>query len=204
MQLRRTWGLPVSNGLNIHPVAQEAYFRKVLPVAQTVVAAIFGGWGFWVRNQAITNGLGWRSTMVFHVWPWPLRFASILNMPALLFGFVLSLPVYALLPRVPEWVSSLLLILFVPLIWFWVGRWLDKLSDSHSNAKQRKAAWIAVGIFTAICAGLAALGSSSSSFTGFGLLIWLAAGIAVFRVTRFRKSKRGPSSRGRFIRAVSG
>jgi hypothetical protein len=173
-------------------MAQEAHFRKVLPVAQAVVAVIFGGWGLWLRNQAITNGLGWHSTMRFHVWPWPLKFAVILNMPALLLGLALFFPTDAMGLRTPDWVSYLVLVLFVPLIWFWVGRWFDKLNDFDSIAKQRKGSWIAVGMFTVSCAGLAMI--RSSSFTVFGALIWLAAGIAVFGFDRFRKPRRDPSS----------
>jgi len=173
-------------------MAQEVYFRKILPVAQTVVAAIFGGWGFWVRNEAITNGLGWKSTMVFHVWPWPLRFAAILNMPALLLGLTLLELTHELGLGVRDWVAYFVLILFVALTWFWVGRWLDKVSESESNKKQRRSAWIAVGAFTVSCAALATI--NGSSFTGLGILIWLAAGIAVSGVDRFRKAKRDPSS----------
>ena len=92
----------------------EIYFRKVLPVLQTVAALIFGGWGLWLRNQAITNGLGWHSTMVFHVWPWPLKFALILNMPALLLGFALLVPTDTLGLGVPDWVGYLVSVLFVP------------------------------------------------------------------------------------------
>jgi hypothetical protein len=59
-------------------------FRTVLPVLQTVLAVLFGGWGLWLRNSILgkpflENSTLWNSTARFHVWPF--KFAAIMNMP---------------------------------------------------------------------------------------------------------------------------
>src|SRR5215470_2076413 len=118
------WTLLVSNVEDLERVIPTTQFRKVLPVSQTALAILFGGWGIWERNTIISNSwLGWNSTLRFHVWPWPFRFAAILNMPAFLAGALLSWPLDYLLPRLSEWVPVLLLI---PLFWYWVASWADK------------------------------------------------------------------------------
>jgi hypothetical protein len=59
--------------------------RKVLPISQTLLAVAFGGWGSWERVTSINDSwLGWNSTLRFHVWPWPFKFAVVQNTPAFL------------------------------------------------------------------------------------------------------------------------
>ena len=67
-------------------------FRKLLPITQTVLAAFFGGWGLWLRNEYLSHysPFGWNSTERFHVWPWPYKFAVVSNMPALFAGGLIS------------------------------------------------------------------------------------------------------------------
>lgn len=55
----------------------------------------------------------------FHVWSWPFIFGAIHNMPTFLAGLLLSLPLEALWPELPESVSYLSVLLFVPVLWFW-------------------------------------------------------------------------------------
>jgi hypothetical protein len=102
-------------------------FRKVLPALQTTIAISFGGWGLWLRNSILSrpfwSSTGWNSTAAFHVWPWPFKFAAILNMPAFLAGGLLSWPLDYLWPGLPEWVSALPVLLVIPLLWYWVGSW---------------------------------------------------------------------------------
>jgi hypothetical protein len=65
-------------------------FRRLLPVVQCGLAALFGGWGLWERS-AILNRVftadgqtRWDTTAQFHVWPWPFKFAVVTNTPAFL------------------------------------------------------------------------------------------------------------------------
>ena len=82
-------------------------FHILLPAAETVLAGLFGGIGLWQRNQILGRPfLGDQtlreSTARFHVWPWPYKFAAISNMPAFLAGGLVSLPINALWPELPE------------------------------------------------------------------------------------------------------
>jgi hypothetical protein len=94
-------------------------FRKVLQVVQTALAAFFGGWGLWLRNsilrQPFFDSTLWNSSARFHFWPWPLKLAAILNLPAMFAGVLLSWPPHYLRPGLPEWVSKLPVLLLIPL-----------------------------------------------------------------------------------------
>ena len=105
----------------------QLQLRKVLPISQTVLAVAFGGWGLWERITSINDSwLGWNSTLRFHVWPWPFKFAVIQNIPAFLIGLLLSWPIDFFKPGLPEWVSLLPSLLLVPLLWYLIGAWLDR------------------------------------------------------------------------------
>jgi len=91
---------------------QGRQFRRILPIAQTAVAMFFGGWGLCARNSILSrpfwgNSTGWDSTARFHVWPWPFKFAAVLNKPAFLTGALLSWLFDALRPGLPESISYL-------------------------------------------------------------------------------------------------
>jgi hypothetical protein len=86
---------PVSNIAGAQLMTQRIQFRKVLPIFQTALAAILGGWGLWLRNSILNlsffgDDTLWNSTARFHVWPWPFKFAVVLNMPAFLAGLFLA------------------------------------------------------------------------------------------------------------------
>ena len=177
-------------------MVREAHFRKLLPIAQTLVAAVFGGWGLWLRDSIIRNSLGWNSTLRFHVWPWPFKFAAVLNMPALVVGLLLSWPLEILRPGLPESVSTLPTLLFVPLLWYWVGSWADRTTSSRKNGNSRAGLWILFLIFTLVCAAASSISKfvgSYTSYVGFGIAIWLilAVGVTASAALRKRKSKVG-------------
>jgi len=107
-------------------------FRKVLPALQSVIAISFGGWGLWIRNSILSRtfleeSTGWDSTLRFHFWPWPLKFAAMLNLPAFVAGAVLSLPLGYFRTPFSEWVWTLPTLLCVSLLWYWVGRRLTEI-----------------------------------------------------------------------------
>jgi hypothetical protein len=105
----------------------QLQLRKVLPISQTLLAVAFGGWGLWERITSINDSwLGWNSTLRFHVWPWPFKFAVVQNIPAFLIGLLLSWPIDSFKPGLPEWVSLLPSLLLVPLLWYLIGAWLDR------------------------------------------------------------------------------
>ena len=55
-------------------MSREIRFRTLLPIAETVLAALFGGVGLWQRKQILSQPfLGdqilWESTARYHGWP---------------------------------------------------------------------------------------------------------------------------------------
>src|SRR5258705_8498642 len=100
-------------------------FRRILPIAQVMLAGLFGGLGLWQRNQILSHdylfGIGWNTTARFHVWPWPFKFAVISNLPAFLAGLLLSWPIGAVRPELHEAVQLAPSLLFVLVLWYWIG-----------------------------------------------------------------------------------
>jgi hypothetical protein len=134
-------------------------FRMLLPAAETVLAGLFGGIGLWQRNQILSRPfLGdqtlWESTARFHVWPWPYKFAAISNTPAFLAGALVSLPIHALWPELPEALELALYLGFVAMLWYWVGHRLDRRWSgvgADSIIVGTKTSWAFLSVFTAVC-----------------------------------------------------
>jgi hypothetical protein len=105
-------------------VIHEKQFRRILPLSQVLLAAIFEGLGLWQRNRILSHdylfGIGWNTTARFHVWPWPFKFAVITNFPAFLAGLFLSWPIVAVWPKLHEAVQLAPSLLFVPVLWYWL------------------------------------------------------------------------------------
>lgn len=180
-------------------MVQGNQFRRVLLVSQTALAVFFGGWGLWLRNSVLSrpwlgSSTGWDSTLRFHVWPWPFKFAAILNMPAFLTGSILSWPLDYFRPGLPEWVSFLPVLLFIPLLWYWVGSWSDKSVNSDRIRNSKWGRWILLLLFIVVCAAAASVSENVGGYTSyfeFGIAIWLivAIGAKVSAALRKRKSK---------------
>ena len=171
---------------------QRTQFRSVLPVLQTVLAVFFGGRGLWLRNSILSRpflgtSTGWDSTLRFHVWPWPLKFAVILNMPAFLAGALLTWPLEYLRPGLPVWVTALPALLVTSLFWYCVGSWADR------NISER-ARWILLPVFIFVCAAASSISEYVGGYTSyvlFGIAIWsiVAFGVKAFADLRQRRSK---------------
>ncbi len=160
-------------------------FRTILPIAQCGFAALFGGLGLWQRSTILSRpGFGegqtlWDSTARFHVWPWPFKFAVVTNTPAFLSWAVVSWPIGERWPDIPEVVFAAPSLLFVALLWYAVGRWLDRQWDTLGRpATQSKWPWILLLLFTLICAGGASI-RSTSAYLIWGVVQWLVVGLGV-------------------------
>jgi hypothetical protein len=168
-------------------MAQRTQFRKVLAVSQTVLAISCGGLGLWLRNSVLSrplwgNSTGWDSTLRFHYWPWPFKFAAILNMPAFLAGGLLSWPLDYLRPGLLEWVSALLALLFIPLLWYWVGAWVDKNINFGKSGNSERARWVVLLFFILVCAAASSIPDYVAGYTGyilFGVAMWLVVAVCV-------------------------
>jgi hypothetical protein len=96
---------------------------------------------------------------------------------------ILAWPLDSVRPGLPEWVSTLPALFFVPLQWYWVGTWVDRnlLGFGESTIRQRRA-WLFILLFFPVCAVAATVSEFVGSYTSwllFGPAIWLAAGLAI-------------------------
>jgi len=178
-------------------------FSVLLPIAETVLAALFGGVGLWQRNRILSQPfLGdqtlWESTARFHVWPWPYKFAAISNMPAFLAGGLVSLPIGALWPGLPEAIELALSLVFVAMLWYWVGHRLDRRWSGvgvESVLAGTKTAWILLSVFTAVCLTGAFLPIGYVGYVPYGATVWIAMTAIIHRM-RERPVTQTPASLG--------
>jgi hypothetical protein len=167
-------------------------FHILLPAAETVLAGLFGGIGLWQRNQILGRPfLGEQtlreSTARFHVWPWPYKFAAISNMPAFLAGALVSLPINALWPELPEALELALSLVFVAALWYWVGHRLDRRWSgvgADSIMAGTKTSWVLLSVFTAVCLTGAFLPLGYVGYLPYGSVVWIATAATIHRTTQ--------------------
>jgi hypothetical protein len=166
--------IPLVSNLNGTVMTFRRRFRWILPTCQVPLAALFGGWGLWLRNQILSHdylfGSGWNSTARFHVWPWPYKFAVVTNSPAFLFWGLVGWPLGERWPKAPEVAMAAPSLLFVALLWFAVGRWIDKHCDSRTRL-----IWGSLLGFTLICAAGASV-DSTTFYLLWGTFVWIVVG----------------------------
>jgi len=78
----------------------------------------------------------------------------------------------------PEYVADLPALLFIPLLWYWVGFRLDRrwrVAD--------KAPWMALSVFTLACLSGASLPLGYTGFLPYGFVIWVITTLNVTRLT---------------------
>ncbi|HXM23394.1 MAG TPA: hypothetical protein VN948_19210 [Terriglobales bacterium] len=128
----------------------------------------------------------WDTTARFHVWPWPYKFAAVSNMPALFAGVLLSVPIGAVKPTLPESVQLAPTVLFVLILWSWVGSRLDR-----RWTVTEKTPWIGLSVFTVVCLVGALIPIGYTGYVFYGVLAWLITAIPFRRMV---KATRPPSS----------
>jgi hypothetical protein len=178
-------------------MVQGTQFRRILPISQTALAVLFGGSGLWLRYSILSrpfwgDSTGWDSTAAFHVWPWPFKFAAILNMPAFLAGLLLSWPIDAFRPGLPEWVSLSPALFLVPLLWYRIGSWIDNRSGGEMNRTTVTRRWALLVIFTVICGVASSIPprlGGNMSFIPLGIVIWVAVAIRTKTSSASRRHK---------------
>jgi O-antigen/teichoic acid export membrane protein len=116
-------------------------------------------------------------------------------MPAFLAGGLLSWPLPGLQsPALSETVSYLPMLLFVPLLWYLVGAWLDQMRGKDKNKSAVKGKWILLLAFSLICAAGSSIPDSVGGYVSYfpsGILIWLFAilGVVGSMVSRQRRPR---------------
>jgi hypothetical protein len=157
-------------------------FRQLLPALQAAIAALFGGWGLWQRNQILSQdylfGIGWNTTARFHIWPWPYKFAAISNFPAHLAGLLSTVPISAVRPTLPEAFQHIPTLVFVLILWRWVGSRFDRrwiVTD--------RTPWIAIALFMIVSLVGAFLPMGHTGFLPYAFVVWIIANIALLRST---------------------
>ena len=165
-------------------VARESRFRTLLPIVQCAAAALFGGFGLWQRS-AILNRLIfedqtlWDTTARFHVWPWPFKFAVVINTPAFLAWSLVGWPIGDRWPMIPEGAMCAPSLLFVAILWYAVGRWLDRRwYEPARPATHARRPWELLFLFTLTCAVGASI-HSTTAYLLWGAIVWLLVGIGV-------------------------
>jgi len=170
--------------------------RSILPISQTALALLLGGWGIWIRDSILSQSfLGstlWNSTARFHVWPWPYKFAVVLNMPAFLIGLLFAWPLNVLRPGLPESASLLPALLFVPLLWYSIGSQLDqrRIADKNRSTLKRQLSFLF--FFTLICAAASSIPESVGGYVSYlplGILTWATFGSAALALSRKHKAR---------------
>src|ERR1700739_4149481 len=104
-------------------------FRILLPVVLTTLSVVLYSWGIQERNAILTKAgsWGWHSTAVYHVCPLPFRVAVVLNRPAAVVVALLALPIDRVWPgRIPNVVAYPFAVMLVYLLWYLVGRRIDR------------------------------------------------------------------------------
>ena len=161
-------------------MASRGQFCRILPASQVALAAMFGGWGLWQRNQILSHdylfGTGWNSTARFHIWPWPYKFAAISNLPALVAGLLLTIPMKSTLSETLQLAPTLV---FVFLLWLWVGARFDRRWSVADRTP-----WIAILLFVVLSSIGAFLPLGYTGFLPYGFAVWVVAYLVLSRSTR--------------------
>src|SRR5208337_3129546 len=170
-------------------MSHKIRFRILLPVVETVSAALFGAVGLWQRNQILSQPFFgdqtlWETTARFHVWPWPYKFAVISNMPAFLAGALASWPISTLWPELPEAVQLAPSLVFAPMLWYWVGRRFDRRWSrvgALSVLAGTKTPWILLFVFTAVSLTGAFLPLVYIGYLPYGAAVWIATVATIYQ-----------------------
>ena len=159
-------------------------FCWILPLSQVSMAALFGGFGLWERNRILSHdylfGIGWDTTLRFHVWPWPLKFTVVTNAPALLCWALVGWPLGDRWTKASEMVMAAPSLLLIALLWLAVGRWLDR-----HGASSTRLVWGSLLGFTLVCAAGASV-PSTTFYPFWGVIVWIVVGCRMAFVVRHR------------------
>ncbi len=162
-------------------MARKYQFSALLPIIEFCIATAFGGVGLRQRYALLSRPLFQDQTLLdttarFHIWPWPYKFAVIANLPAFFAGSITSAPLQLKWPAFPEYLEALFVLIFVPFLWYWIGRRFDRRWQIVD-----KMPWAILAAFTLLCLAGASLHIGYTGFLPYGFVVWV---IAVLLLTR--------------------
>lgn len=186
-------------------MTRKIRLRTLLPVAQCGLAVLFGGVGLWQRHETLNqpwfgNQTLWDTTARLHVWPWPYKFAAILNMPAFIGGMLLSSLLGVFASKLPEIVQSAQALVFVPPLWYWVGSRLDRRLGEMDGSPSSKSAWAFLLVLILICLVGAFLPLAYVGYLPYGIAVWIAASLKRGRRANTVPESHPAGQRGRGLR----
>lgn len=154
-------------------MARIARFRMLLPIIQCGLTLLFGGIGLSQRirilNGPFIDGQSlWDTTATYHVWPWPLKFAVASNLPALAASVLFFYPFQRLVPGPHPFLDIFMVLLFVALLWYWVGAHADRRWTRND-----KLPWFAFFIFVLVCLAGAFLPLGPTGYVPYALMVWV-------------------------------
>jgi hypothetical protein len=153
-------------------------FAVLLPLVQTVLAAVFGGIGLWQRNEILSqpfmDGTLWQTTAAFHVWPWAFRFAFVSHAPAAVAGEILAIPIEAVWPSAPEPVLGLPSVILVAALWAWIGSRMDRKWRDPDASRAAATPWILLLVLTVVCLLGASFQLGHAGSVLNGAAVWIA------------------------------
>jgi hypothetical protein len=172
-------------------------WRTVLPVVQvaTYVSLVWYGcwyrptWQYWFHRWASrsTESTGFNPTWIDGVESFPEQLAAGINFPAALVAAISLLPFRDLLRTgaSSELAMHLVTALYVPLVWYWVGKRLDEGFKVKSLPASQGGSVVAVVCLVALLCVAAVMTWSlveGQRYTAMGLsLVWI--GYAIFVVS---------------------
>jgi hypothetical protein len=130
----------------------------------------------------------WDTTAPLHVWPWPYKFAVILNMPAAFAGMFFSAMVFSDFASrygrvATEAVGGIVSLLLTLPLWYWIGLRFDRTCGTKSSG------YLSFWVFLS---SMIILSFSGALYLGpidyllYGCGVWVLAAIAIAALTRAR------------------
>jgi hypothetical protein len=92
-------------------------------------------------------------------------------------------------PKCPEWIQSAPSLLFVPMLWYWIGSRLDRrwtVTGEGGVSRKSKSPWTLLLVFTLVLGAGAFLPLGYVGYLPYGVAVWLAAAFVIRRVSRDR------------------
>jgi hypothetical protein len=165
------------------PQVPSIRFAKILPIAQLTLAILLVSWGLWQRYLILESAgeWGWNSTARYHVWPFPLKAAVVLNTPAFLVAALFAAAVSQISPEGGDYNLAIVWAILIWWMWRRIGLWIDNRRMIDSVPQQKAFTWTLVALLMLISIGGWGLASISmyTSFIGVGIAAWALAGACI-------------------------